>query len=98
MAREAKVTRTIQTTTVNVLCLNIEKSEPFEQTLTLSGVFKDDKTILKHVEKLINNETVKAVHITSATVNETLYGMSEQRFIELAEVLPPRKNNKTDNN
>lgn len=91
MARVPQVTRTIQTTKVDVMCLNIKEGSPFTQSVVLPRTYKDDKAMLKSVEKLINSDEVKAVHIVSSTVEETLYGMSEQKFIELAEVLPPRK-------
>lgn len=91
MARVPQVTRTIQTTKANIMCLNIEKGEPFTQEVTLPRTYNDDKAILKAAEKVINSDTVKAVHVVSAEVQETLYGMTEQRFIELADILPPRK-------
>lgn len=91
MARTPQVTRTIQTTKVNVLCLNILEGNPFNQTVVLPRTYKDDKHMLKAVEKVINSESVKAVHVVDSVVEETLYGMSEQKFIELATVLPPRK-------
>lgn len=91
MARVPQVTRTIQTTRVNVLCLDIEHGEPFNKEVILPRTYKDEKHMMKHVEPLVNTDTVKAVHIVHSEVEETLYGMAEQRFIELAEVLPPRK-------
>lgn len=91
MARVPQVTRTIQTTRVNVLCLDIEQGEPFNKEIVLPRTYKDEKAMMKQVEPLVNTEKVKAVHITTTEVEETLYGMTEQRFIELAEILPPRK-------
>lgn len=96
MARTPQVTRTIQTTKVNVLCLNILEGNPFNQTVVLPRTYKDDKAMLKAVEKVINSESVKAVHVVDSVVEETLYGMSEQKFIELATVLPPRKSTDKD--
>ena len=93
MARAPMVTRTIQTTEVNVLCLDINKGEPFNQKVVLPRTYKDEKHMLKAVEKVIDSDSVKAVHIVDSTVNETLYGMSEQDFITFAKVLPPRNNN-----
>lgn len=98
MARTPQVTRTIQTTKVNVLCLNIKEGNPFNQTVVLPRTYKDDNHMLKAVEKVINTESVKAVHIVDSVVEETLYGMSEQKFIELASVLPPRKSADKDDN
>lgn len=96
MARTPQVTRTIQTTKVNVLCLNIKEGNPFNQTVVLPRTYKDDKAMLKAVEKVINSESVKAVHVVDSVVEETLYGMTEQKFIELATVLPPRKSTDKD--
>lgn len=90
MARIPMVTRTVKATKVNVLCLNIETAEPFNEVVTISGTFKAEKDLMKSVEKMLNTETVKAVHVVDTEEVETLYGMTEQKFIELAEVLPPR--------
>lgn len=90
MARAPMVTRTIVATKVNVLCLNIETAEPFNKDVTLSGTFNDSKSLMKAVEKVVNSDTEKAVHVVATEEVETLYGMTEQKFIELAEVLPPR--------
>lgn len=91
MARIPMVTRTIQTTTANVLCLNIKEGEPFNKEVVLPRTYKDEKSMMKVVEQLINTEDVKAVHIVHTEVNETLYGMTEQEFIAAARVLPDRK-------
>ena len=91
MARIPMVTRTIQTTTANVLCLNIKEGEPFNKEVVLPRTYKDEKSMMKVVERLINTEDVKAVHIVHTDVNETLYGMTEQEFIAAARVLPDRK-------
>lgn len=97
MAREPMVTRTITATKITALCLNIETAEPFNKEVTLSGTFKDEKSMMKAAEKLLNTETEKAVHIVSSEEIETLYGMTEQEFIQKAKVLPPRpKKEKTE--
>ena len=90
MARVPMVTRTITATKITALCLNIETAEPFNKTVTLSGTFKDEKDMMKAAEKVINSDTEKAVHIVDREEIETLYGMTEQEFIEKANVLPPR--------
>ena len=97
MAREPMVTRTITATKITALCLNIETAEPFNKEVTISGTFKDEKSMMKAAEKLLNTETEKAVHIVSSEEIETLYGMTEQEFIQKAKVLPPRpKKEKTE--
>lgn len=84
------VTRTITTTRANVMCLDVQAGEPFNKEITVPRTYKDDETLLKTVKPLIETETVKAVHIVSKTTIETLYGMTEQDFIEHAKVLPER--------
>ena len=89
MARVPMVTRTIQTTRANVMCLDSERGEPFNKEVILPRTYNDEKAMLKQAEKVINNDTVKAVHIVAFNVEETRYGMTEQQFIEVAEVIPP---------
>ena len=50
MARKPMVTRTIITTKVNVLCLDITSAESFNKVLTLPRTYKDDMKLLKAVE------------------------------------------------
>ena len=96
MARTPMVTRTIQTTKANVLCLNIVDGEPFNKVVTIPHTYKDENAMLKVISKVVDNDEVKAVHVVDSYVEETLYGMSEQRFIDLAQVMPPRNAAKTD--
>lgn len=91
MARKPMVTRTITTTRVNVLCLDIIKAEPFNKEVTLPRTYKDDKKLLKTVAEVIDNDSVKAVSIVDKVELETLYGMTEQEFINNAKVLDPEK-------
>lgn len=88
--RKAMVTRTIQTTVANCLCVNPETREVTEMSLTLSGTFKDLKSLEKAVNKVTENAPFRVVSITDTKVEETLYGMTEQKFIENADILPPR--------
>ena len=89
MARKPMVTRTIVTTKVNVLCLDIQSAEPFNKVVTLPRTYKDEKKLLKRVEEVVNTDDVKAVHIVAKEEVETLYGMTEQDFITNATVLNP---------
>ena len=90
MARVPMVTRTITTTKANVMCVDVEVGEPFNKEVTVPRSYKDNDSLLKTVKPLIETETVKAVHIVAKTEIETLYGMTEQDFIEHASVLPER--------
>lgn len=84
------VTRTIESTEVNVLCVDVVAGEPFNKDVTVAGTYKDEKSLMKVVEKIVNTDEIKAVHIVHTETKETLYGMTVDKFIELAEVLPPR--------
>lgn len=90
MARNL-ITRTIKSTKVNALCLDIVSAEPFNQSFILAGTYKDTSKIKKALEKQFNNEEHVIAHIVSVEELNTLYGMSEQKFIENAEILPARK-------
>lgn len=89
MARKPMITRTIVTTKVNVLCLNINSAEPFNKVVTLPRTYKDEKKLLKKVEEVVNTDDVKAVHIVDKEEVETLYGMTEQDYITNATILDP---------
>lgn len=84
------VTRTIITTNAKVLCLDIDKQEPFEKIVKLPRTYKDERKMMKKIEAVVNNDSVKAVHVISTETEEILYGMTEQKFIEEAEILPSR--------
>ena len=98
MARVPMVTRTITTTEVNVMCLDVEKGEPINKDVTVSRTFKDDEKLLKEVKKIVETDAIKAVHIVDKIEVETLYGMPEHEFIEHATVLPPRETKKEAEN
>ena len=84
------VTRTITTTKAIVMCLDIESGEPCNKSVVVPRTYKDDETLLKKVKEFIETETLKPVHIVGKEEIETLYGMTEQKFIEHAEILPLR--------
>lgn len=89
MARKPMVTRTITTTKANVLCMDIKSAEPFNKVVTLPRTYKDDKVLMKRVKEVVETDNIKAVHIVDKEEVETLYGMTEQEFIEKAVVLDP---------
>lgn len=89
MAREAMVTRTIITTVAEVLIVDIQSNTTDTVEVTLPRTFSDEKKLLKAVEKVVNTDLVKAVHVNASRQVETLYGMSEQDFINGAKVLDP---------
>ena len=90
MARAPMVTRTIVTTKATVMCLDVEKGEPFNETYILPRTYKDEKVLMKKVKEMFETDTIKPVHVVDVEEVETLYGMTEQNFILNAEILPPR--------
>lgn len=91
MARAPMVTRTVKITVCKVLCLDLINKTPVENEVRVSRTYKDEKKLMKKVEEVVNSDSMKAVHIITTNVEEVLYGMSEQKFIETAEILPSRK-------
>lgn len=96
MARTPMVTRTITTTEATVLCLNINTGEPMTVVCTVPRTYKDEEALLKAVKAVEENECVKCVHVVDSRTIETLYGMTEQEFINTAKVLPPRTEKETE--
>jgi len=96
MARKPMVTRTLKATKAGVLCVNTDTQTTSIVGVTLPRTYKCDEDALKVARELLDTETVKAVRIMSREESETLYGMSEAKFMELADILPPRKGEPAD--
>lgn len=96
MARKRMVTRTIKTSEILVLLIDTEKLEPYNETVVIPAVYKDEKKLKKAVEELVVTDTVRLVDICNVNIVEKLYGMEEEKFIEVAEVLPDRKADDTE--
>ena len=90
MARQPQVTRTIQTTKCNVLCIDLANEQPFTQEVILSRTYKDERSMMKKIKPIVENDNVKAIHVQNFTVESTLYGMTEEEFISAAHILPAR--------
>ena len=87
MARKRMVTRTITSTKVKVTVYNIERDEIQTLEYKLSGELSADDA-LKAITK--EHTEVRPLKVTEVTVHEEMYGMPEEKFLELAEILPPR--------
>lgn len=71
------------------MCLDVTKGEPFNKDVVLPRTYTDDNKLLKKVKDIVDTDDVKAVHIVKKEEIETMYGMSEQDFINSAKVLDP---------
>lgn len=87
MARKRMITRTIKSTKAKATVYNIEKGDIKTFEYKLSGELSADDA-LKAIAK--EHEEVRPLKVIEVTVQEELYGMSEEKFLELAEILPPR--------
>lgn len=81
------VTRTITSTKAKATVYNIEKDEIQTLEYKLSGELSADDA-LKAITK--EHADVRPLKVTEVEVQEELYGMSEEKFLELAEILPSR--------
>ena len=89
MARKPMVTRTIVTTEVNAMCLDVTRGEPFNKLIVLPRAYKDNIKLLKQLQAEYDTDELKVVHIVSKKEVETLYGMTETEFINNAMKLNP---------
>lgn len=87
MARKRMVTRTITFTTAKATVYDIASNEIKTVEYKLTGELSTDDAI-----KVITKEhkEVRPLKVTEVTVQEELYGMTEDKFIELADILPAR--------
>ena len=91
------VTRTIKTTALTVIAVNLDTNAVVEYEQILPSTYKDEKAILKALDKVTPPEpNMKPVAIKNVHIQNTLYGMSQELFLANAEVLPSRE--KTDDN
>lgn len=90
--RERMVTRTVKVSDVTCMMVNVDTREVFEKVVRLPGTFKTLEAAKKAVDKVYENMlSIKPIEVTNIHTEIILYGMSEQDFVNAAEVLPPRK-------
>lgn len=88
--RERLVTRTITATEYTCMIVDAESKQVENITVSIPSVESmNSKTLDKEIRKAIPDGKLFVQAIDSKKV-ETLYGMTEQEFIRLAKVLPPR--------
>lgn len=87
MARKRMVTRTITSTKAKAIVYVIEKGETQTVEYNLLGELSLNQA-LKVIE--MEHKEVRPLKVTEVEVQKELYGMSEEKFIEMAEILPSR--------
>lgn len=96
MARERMVTRTVEVSNYEVMTCNVETAEVLVIDFKLGGTYDKTADAMKVLKKQYETDTLKLVAIQSCKVESILYGMPESKFIEMAQVLPPRKVNENE--
>ena len=84
MARRRVVTKTVVGTKYEVLGLNPKSATPITKEIVLKGTGVALDKALKVLQKEYNNPEFAIATITNTTEVNTIYGMFEEKFIELA--------------
>ena len=90
MSRIRMITRTVTVTEVEVMCLTVSTAKVSTMVYALSGEYDTTDLALKAIKSEYETDDFKPTAIVKMSSKEVLYGMPESKFIELAEVLPPR--------
>lgn len=91
MPRHPMVTRTIHSTKVTCMWVNINTQETGTDTYILSGTITTEKKALEKAQEEYNTDEIKLVHIEKLELIAGLYGMDEAQFLKEATLLPPRQ-------
>lgn len=92
MARQPVFTRTITTTKVEMLAVNVDSKSTETVEVTLPRTYKDEQAMLKMANKRNENPSVKYVAVTGTpTVESKRWGMTEEEFIDKGHEFPPYK-------
>lgn len=85
MAREKMVTRTIESTVVNALAVDLANLNNGIQTISveINGKFESEEEIKKVLDKQYKNDYT-FIKINYFNTFETLYGMPEREFMQYA--------------
>lgn len=92
MARQPVITRTITTTKVEMLAVNLGSRSTETVEVILPRTYKDDTAMLKMANKRNEDESVKFVAVTGEPIVESKrWGMTEEEFIDKGHEFPPYK-------
>lgn len=80
----------MKVTVATTLMVNLETQETETLEVNMPNTYKDDKALMKALDKAYEGTTIKPVHVISSAVIEKLYGMSEKTFLDNATELDPK--------
>lgn len=87
-----KVTRTIISTKLTALCIDLNKVEPYSDTIVIPGSFSvSDKKLETKAHEFYDNDSRKIVQIQSAEQEEKIFGMTEEIFMKYAHELDEKR-------
>ena len=87
-----KVTRTIISTKVTALCIDLKKVEPYTDIIVIPGSFTGaGKKLESKVHEFYDNDSRKIVQIQDVEQFEKIYGMSEETFMLYAQELDEKR-------
>ena len=81
------VTRTIQSTVATIACYDTVTNEIVTKVLELARTYPNSDKLMKAAVPVLEPANLKPIHVIKTEVIRTLYGMTEQSFIEHAEKL-----------
>lgn len=88
--RNKMVTRSMKVTVATTLMVNLETQATETIEVNMPNTYKDDKALMKALNKAYEGTSTKPVHVISSSVIEKLYGMSEKTFLDNAQELDPK--------
>lgn len=89
MSRTRMVTRTINVTSVEVMCVDTLTAEVTIKDLELTGETFTKQKALQALKKEYETDTFKVVAIQKMKVHEEMYGLKEIDFLKVAQKLDP---------
>ena len=89
MARVRMITRTINVTTVEAMCVDTTTADVSIKELELTGETFTEEKALKVLKREYETDTLKVVAIQKMEVHEEMYGLKEIDFLKVAQKLDP---------
>ena len=89
MARTRMITRTINVTTIEAMCVDTTTAEVSIKNLELTGETYTQEKALKMLKNEYETDTFKVVAIQKMEVHEEMYGLKEIDFLKVAQKLDP---------
>ena len=87
MPRLPQVTRTMQTTLVKAVCMNLETKRAEEIEIRIPRDYKSEQQLSKPVKAALDGTKYKLVYITEWEPQTVRFRMTEQDYINKAEII-----------